>query len=61
MSDKEICLPLNSDENPQNWDPSDPKAIASVEVDLKNDSKFEHLDDETERKWHILREPAGST
>jgi hypothetical protein len=50
-----------SDENPENWNPSDPQAVADVDVNWEEVSDridYEpEWDDETEKKWELLRKP----
>jgi hypothetical protein len=41
----------------ENWDPSDPEAVANIEVSSDDSADYNWVDDETERKWHILRKP----
>lgn len=54
-------LTRTSDENKQNWDPSNPQAVADVKVDWeKVAGRFQYdpdYDDETEKKWQVLRKP----
>lgn len=48
---------FNSDENAENWNPSNPVALADVQVNFEEDHEYDHVEDETDRKWHILRTP----
>jgi hypothetical protein len=46
----------------ENWNPSDPKAVANEEFVMEEDNdEFDWIEDETERniqrKWHALRNP----
>lgn len=54
-------LTYYSDENNKNWDPSDPQEVANVEVNWEEvGSRHEYdpeYDDETEKKWELLRKP----
>lgn len=45
------------DEEGDNWSPSDPAELADVEVDLSHDLIWDHVEDEMERKWKVLRTP----
>ncbi|KAJ4292425.1 hypothetical protein N0V90_009087 [Kalmusia sp. IMI 367209] len=46
--------------NAENWIPSDPQEVAHIEVnwdDYGSDEYDEEYDDETEKKWELLRKP----
>jgi len=47
------------DENPENWIPSDPQVFADKEIDWdKEDDDYDpEWDDETTKKWELLRKP----
>ncbi|KAG9235734.1 hypothetical protein BJ875DRAFT_458275 [Amylocarpus encephaloides] len=50
------------DENPQNWDPSDPEVVANVEIDSEDDEEYDEGydpedDNAAERKSQMPRKP----
>lgn len=56
-----MAMPENrSDEDRENWIPSDPQEYAHVEVDWEKEKTLEYdpeWDDETELKWELFRKP----
>ncbi|PVI05301.1 hypothetical protein DM02DRAFT_668503 [Periconia macrospinosa] len=55
-----MCVPDEAgDEIPENWIPSDPKECANAEIDWEEQSvEYDsECDDETEKKWEVLRKP----
>ena len=49
-----------SDENEENWNPSDREKYADVEVDWTTEKRVHfdpEWDDENERKWELFRKP----
>ncbi|KAK9776456.1 hypothetical protein SCAR479_06779 [Seiridium cardinale] len=49
------------DENPENWSPSDAEEVANIDVNWDEVDSIYHYDpkydDETEKKWKLLRDP----
>lgn len=53
-----FSLPSEADDEvPDNWSPSTQAEVADIEVDLSQDYRFDHEEDDELRKWMILRTP----